>query len=200
MEDCGEGKVEAEAEAEVPTGTAAMKIALMVVAVTVEGMMMIGITTKVGERGIEAQVLVVGGAGAGAQVARGIIVLLGKEVKRGEPKLSNGIGRGKRQNVLTIPILVSSMIKTRKAIMGTCITEISTIARSHHSRVDMGIDDIISGGVQVYNSVIWNMRKKNSALLCFSNSFLTCYVCLGAWHALELLFTSHFFLRFNTLL
>lgn len=95
------GSVEGTAGAAAPIGTGAMKIALMVAA-AMEGIMMRGIGTmmsEVGGPGAEARG--VGGVVVGALVGEGIGAQLGKVVLKGEPKLSNGIGKGSRQNLLT---------------------------------------------------------------------------------------------------
>lgn len=130
----------AGAGAEVPIGTVAMMTARMGVEVTAEGMMTV-ITMKVGAGGAGVQVQEVGGVEAEVQVAGGIAVLLGKEVKRGVLKLNSGIGKRKKHSMLSRLILVARIIELKM----TTMMWTTKGTRNTHSGMDMGIDDIRTG-------------------------------------------------------
>ncbi|KAL0390617.1 UNVERIFIED_CONTAM: Splicing factor U2af small subunit B [Sesamum calycinum] len=98
------------------------------------------ITMTVGAESTEAQVQAVRGVEAEAQVAGGIAVQSGKEVKRDELKLHSGTGRRKRRNVLARLMRVVIMIKKKMTARTMWRVEIITVARTHRSRMDMGID------------------------------------------------------------
>lgn len=158
----GEDIAGAEAGAGVPIGTVAMKSALMEVEVTAEGMMMT-ITMKVEAGGAKPQALAEGGVEAGAQVAGGIAVLLGKEVKRGEQKLLSGTGRKKKQSVLASQLLQVMIIELRMTTMATRRMVITTMPRSNRYGMDILINDLDPGlfslSVSFSDSVL---EKKNS--------------------------------------
>lgn len=101
----GEEADTAVAGAGVPTGTVATMTAHMVFRVTAEGMRTVIITMKVIAGGVRARVQEVG-----VLVGGGIVVLLGREVKRGVLKLSSGIGRRKKQIVLAARQMLEARI------------------------------------------------------------------------------------------
>lgn len=118
----GAGAGTAGAGAEVPIGTVAMMTARTGVEVTAEGMMTV-ITMKVGAGSAGVQVQEVGGVEAEVQVAGGIVVLLGKEVKRGVLKSHSGIGRRKKHSMLARQILVARIIELKMTTMAVWTTE-----------------------------------------------------------------------------
>ncbi|KAA8550230.1 hypothetical protein F0562_001914 [Nyssa sinensis] len=60
-------------------------------------------------------------------------------------KLSNGIGKGKRQDILAMPLQMPPAVKMKAITMHTCKIEISTlvISRSSHRKADSNIDPFI---------------------------------------------------------
>lgn len=120
----GEEVDTAVAGAGVPTGTEATMTAHMVFGVTAEGMRTVIITMKVIAGGVKARVQEAGDPEVGVLVAGGIVVLLGREVKRGVLKLSSGIGRRKKQIVLAArQILEARIVEQNMSTMTTWTLE-----------------------------------------------------------------------------
>ena len=120
-----EGTAAVKAEVGAPTGIVAMKSAPMGDVVLAKGMMKGIIITKVRAGGTGPQALAIGEdeAEAGALGKGGTTVQLGKAVKRGVPKLNNGIGKENNSKKMQIR---STMIEK----MLICRMEISTMATS----------------------------------------------------------------------
>lgn len=137
-----EGIVEVEVEVEVHTDIEAMKNEGMEVIVTAEGMMIgigigieTGITTMKGGLGdIGAQALFIG-----IQKEEDTLVLLEKVVKKGVQKLSNGIDKGNKQK--SMMMVMSTTISIQKTNMSIEL-----------------VPCLLSGGVQVYSSLIWIVK------------------------------------------
>lgn len=125
-----EGTAAVEAEVAAPTGIVAMKSALMGDVVLAKGMMKGIIIMKVKAGGTGPQALAIGEdeAEAGALGEGGTAVQLGKAVKRGVPKLNNGIG--KENNSKKVLIRLTMMEITTAIIMDICRMEINTMATS----------------------------------------------------------------------
>lgn len=128
MEGIGGGIVVAVVGAEVLTGIAAMKSGPMEAEVIVRGMKTETTTLREGPGGTGAQALCIGGEKdeAPALTGGGTIVQLGKVVRRGVLKLSNGTGKEKRQNFVTMPIQkVSTMeVRTMGMVISTMISRV----------------------------------------------------------------------------
>lgn len=129
MGETEEGVVTVEAEAAVLLGTVVMKsihvvavvlveVVVVVVVVMVEEMMTeISVPSMIGAGGREAAVLDVEGNEAEALEEGGIGVLSGKVVLKEGLRLSNGIGKGNRQNLvfrtMRITLTMTAMALTR---------------------------------------------------------------------------------------
>ena len=127
MGETEEGVVTVEAEAAVLLGTVVMKsihvvavvlVEVVVVVVMVEEMMTeISVPSMIGAGGREAAVLDVEGNEAEALEEGGIGVLSGKVALKEGLRLSNGIGKGNRQNLvfrtMRITLTMTAMALTR---------------------------------------------------------------------------------------